>query len=267
MSASVSERGPSGIRIEGVSKTYLSANNDSVQALRPVSLHVTEGEFVSVVGRSGCGKSTLLRMIAGLESITGGRVHVNGIEVKQPLSDVRYVFQDYKASLFAWKSVARNIAFGLRYPQRPNPTPKPQYARRITEYLSEVGLFGVEKRYPGELSGGMQQRVAIARALASEPQYLLLDEPFSAVDALSRAQLQDLLLSIWQEHRLTIVFVTHDIDEAVYLSDRVVVLGADGGGVAGEYPVALARPRHQVETRSAQEYLRLRKSIYEQVTA
>lgn len=255
------------IEIDRASKTYLSVKRERVEALRPVSLDVPEGQFIAVVGRSGCGKSTLLRMIAGIEPVTEGEIRVNGTQVRRPLPEVRYVFQDYKSSLFSWKTVGRNIAFGLKYPRRRSPVPRAAYAGKIRDLLQEVGLSGVEARYPRELSGGMQQRVAIARALASEPEVLLLDEPFSAVDALSRAQLQDLLLAIWREHGLTVVFVTHDIDEAVYLSSRVVVLGASGVGIAGDYKVDLPLARDQVTTRESGEYLRLRKAVFEQVTA
>lgn len=254
------------IQIKNASKTYV-ARKETVRALPPVALDIADGEFVTIVGRSGCGKSTLLRMLAGIEAPTDGNIFIDGVNIRRPKADVRYVFQDYKASLFAWKTVGANISFGLTYPRRDKPVPRAGFDAEVSKHLSEVGLAGIEKRFPRELSGGMQQRVAIARALASQPKTLLLDEPFSAVDALSRSQLQDLLLGIWKEHRLTIVFVTHDIDEAVYMSDRVVVLGPGGKGQIGDHRINLPYHRDQLATRASEEFLAQRKAIYEQVMA
>lgn len=208
----------------------------------------------------------MLRILAGLESASTGNVTIGNETIVQAASSVRYVFQDYKASLFSWKSVGENIGFGLRYPKGGRVRkPRDAFPSLIRKHLDEVGLGDVASRYPGELSGGMQQRVAIARALASNPKIILLDEPFSAVDALSRGQLQDLLLGVWNEHDLTAIFVTHDIDEAIYLSDRIVILGKAGDGVVADYAIDLERPRNQVDTREHPKFLSLRKEILAQV--
>lgn len=262
----VAERGS--IRVSAVSKRYKSARGEDVTGLSPVSLSIDDGAFVSIVGRSGCGKSTLLRLVAGLEVPTGGGVFVEGHPISRPPESVRYLFQNYSESLLPWRTVGGNIQFGLKHSYRSSVLPGRSDIREvIDEKLAEVGLVGIADRYPSELSGGMQQRVAIARALAAEPKILLLDEPFSAVDALSRANLQDLLLRIWRSHALTIVFVTHDIDEALYLSDRVVVLGPDASGLQMDVDVPLPRPRHQIETRRAPAFLELRSSLLERVLA
>jgi NitT/TauT family transport system ATP-binding protein len=252
------------IRVSAVSKRYRSARGEDVTGLSPVSLSIAAGGFVSIVGRSGCGKSTLLRLVAGLEVPTAGSVVVQGRPVSQPPASVRYLFQNYGESLLPWRTVGGNIKFGLRHAYHGSASTGRAV---IDEKLAEVGLAGTADRYPFELSGGMQQRVAIARALASEPKILLLDEPFSAVDALSRANLQDILLRVWRSHALTIVFVTHDIDEALYLSDRVVVLEPDGGGVQNDLDVALPRPRHQIETRRDPAFLEMRSDILKRVLA
>ena len=255
------------VRIRGVGKRYLTTSGETVTGLMPVSLSVEQGSFVSMVGRSGCGKSTLLRLVAGLEQPSSGAVEIDGTPVTAPPDSVRYVFQNYAESLLPWKTVRENIRFGLRhaYALEGREADPRQWDAVIEEKLAEVGLHGISGRYPAELSGGMQQRVAIARALASRPRILLLDEPFSAVDALSRAKLQDLLLHVWRSHGLTILFVTHDIDEALYLSDRVVVLAPQGRGVEEDAPVALSRPRHQIETRAQADYLSLRGEILHRV--
>lgn len=256
------------IQLHKVSKTFQTDHGAAVAALSGIDLSVREGEFVSIVGRSGCGKSTLLRLVAGLDSASSGSIRIADVDTVRPDKRVRYVFQNYADSLFRWKSVGNNIAFGLRHSgarDADRALTGEQVSREIEQRLAEVGLPGIAARYPSELSGGQQQRVAIARALASRPQVLLLDEAFSAVDALSRNQLQDLLLDIWQEHGLTAVFVTHDIEEAIYLADRVIVLGP-GRGILDEIEVDLPRPRHQVNTREHPEFLRLRKLVYQRVT-
>ncbi|WP_174021846.1 ABC transporter ATP-binding protein (plasmid) [Agrobacterium fabrum] len=248
------------IAVSAVSKTYRSARGEAITGLSPVSLTIADGAFVSVVGRSGCGKSTLLRLLAGLESPSSGVATISNDQISRPPASVRYLFQNFSESLLPWKTVGANIRFGLRhaYGSRPGSADFPGL---VEEKLAEVGLAGISERYPAELSGGMQQRVAIARALASNPKVLLLDEPFSAVDALSRATLQDLLLKVWKDHHLTVVFVTHDIEEALYLSDRVIVLAPNGGGVQLDVPVDLPRPRHQIETRSQPAFLDLRREL------
>lgn len=246
-----------------LSKTYVSSRGEAIRGLAPTDLSIAAQSFVALVGRSGCGKSTLLRLIAGLEQPTSGSLSLGGMPLSRPSAAVRCVFQNYSESLFPWKTIRENVRFGLRHASRPGrPTDDGGDWRDLPDsYIAEVGLVGVADRYPNELSGGMQQRVAIARALAAKPEVLLLDEPFSAVDALSRAHLQDLVLRIWREHRLTILFVTHDIEEALYLADRVIVLKEAGGGIQNDVIVPLPRPRHQVSSREAPEYLALRRQV------
>jgi NitT/TauT family transport system ATP-binding protein len=248
------------ISLASISKKYRSARGDEVTGLSPITLSLEDGAFVSVVGRSGCGKSTLLRLLAGLETPTSGHATIGAETIARPPKNVRYLFQNYGESLLPWKTVGGNIRFGLRHSFGEQPADS-DVSVLVESRLEEVGLSGIAERYPAELSGGMQQRVAIARALAANPKVLLLDEPFSAVDALSRATLQDLLLRIWRDHELTIVFVTHDIDEALYLSDRVIVLAPNGGGVQMDVEVALPRPRTQIETRTEPAFLELRREL------
>ena len=250
------------ISIRDASKTYVTVRGDQVQGLSPVSLQVDHEDFVALVGRSGCGKSTLLRLVAGLETPSSGGITVEGAPVDGPPQSVRYVFQNYGESLLPWKTVGENVRFGLRHAyQKHDAATRAEQNALVERYLDEVGLGGTASRYSSELSGGMQQRVAIARALAAQPKVLLLDEPFSAVDALSRATLQDLIIRIWQEHRLTILFVTHDIDEALYLANRVVVLKSGGRGIERDVEVPVSRPRDQVASRENPDYLRLRRDV------
>ncbi len=248
-----------GIVARGLGKEYRSSAGVPVRALAPTDLSIEPGSFTSIVGRSGCGKTTLLRLLAGLETPTAGELRIDGVRTAAPAPGVRYVFQNYGESLLPWLTVGRNVRFGVRHAARPRP--RREQDAIAAQLLREVGLDGTADRYPSELSGGMQQRVAIARALASEPGILLLDEPFSAVDALSRATLQDLVLRLWREHALTVLFVTHDIDEALYLSDRVIVLGGAGAGVRRDVAVPLPRPREQVATRELPEFLALRREV------
>jgi NitT/TauT family transport system ATP-binding protein len=244
----------------GLGKDYTSVAGAVVRALSPIDLEIEARSFTALVGRSGCGKSTLLKLLAGLERPTTGSVFLDGEPVLRPPAKVRYVFQNYSESLFPWKTVGANVEFGLRHAYSRDNTGASS-SELVRRYLAEVGLNGIEERYPSELSGGMQQRVAIARALAARPEVLLLDEPFSAVDALSRAQLQDLTLRLWHDHHLTILFVTHDIDEALYLADRVIVLKEKGGGVQSDIQVGFDRPRHQIATREHAGYLADRRRL------
>ena len=207
----------------------------SRDVLRQIRLQLREGEVVSLVGASGCGKSTLLRLIAGLDRDFDGSVLLDGKPVREPTRDIRFVFQEPR--LFPWLSVARNIAFDLEGDAASD--------ARVAALLEEVGLSGLGDRLPKQLSGGQAQRVAIARGLFVQPRVLLLDEPFSAVDAFTRLRLQDLLLRVVQHHRITVLLVTHDIAEAVRLSDRVLVLEADPGRISAELPVSVAHPRDQ----------------------
>jgi NitT/TauT family transport system ATP-binding protein len=248
---------PPAIRIGEVTKFY-GAGAKRRLVLEPVTLEIEPNAFVSIVGPSGGGKSTLLRMIAGLMTPSGGDVRLDDRTVTGPPSEVVYLFQDYATSIFPWKTVSGNVTFGLRSRRGDR---KGDLAAEIEGYLDVVGLSGFAGHYPWQLSGGMQQRVAIARALAAEPRVLLMDEPFSSVDALTRAKLQDLVLKIWQALGITVVFVTHDIEEAVYLSDRVIVLRANPGGLARDVTVDLPRPRDQIATREDARYLAYRHEL------
>ncbi|GGO16439.1 ABC transporter [Microbispora bryophytorum] len=247
--------------MEDVAKTYRTRRRE-VTALRELSLDIGAGEFVTVVGRSGCGKSTLLRLLSGLLPVSAGEIRVAGQRIDGPPRQARCVFQDYAQSLLPWKTVAGNVRFGLRHAYEPA---EGGHDELVAHYLDLVGLGHAADRYPWELSGGMQQRAAIARALAARPQLLLMDEAFSGVDALSRAKLQDVLLHAWAEEGLTVVFVTHDIDEAVYLADRVVVLHPEGHGLLADVRTGLPRPRGQVVTRELPEFLHHRRELLHMV--
>lgn len=225
--------------------------------LEDVSLRVDGGELVSIVGRSGCGKSTLLRAIAGLVRPTGGQIRLDGTPVDGTPDNLAVVFQDYSRSLLPWLSVRDNVAMPLR--GRGMDT----RARRATavEALEAVGLADAVRQYPWQLSGGMQQRVSIARALAYRPTLLLMDEPFGSVDAQTREELEDLLLTVRAAHPMTILLVTHDIDESVYVGDRVVVLGHTPGRVIGDLTVDLPHQRDQITTRELPEFVHLRGKV------
>ena len=249
---------PPVLRVSRLGKRY---GKRGPAALTDVTFDVGEGELLAIVGPSGCGKTTLIRLLCGLTSPTDGTVLLDGRLVVHPPREVAIVFQDYSRSLFPWLTVIRNVLFPLRRTKRS----KAQKIERAEQVLGEMGLHGVAHKYPWELSGGMQQRVAIARALVSRPELLLLDEPFASVDALTRAELQDVLLRVqgeFERRRVTIVHVTHDIDEAVYLADRVLVLSAAPGRVVGSIEVGLSRPRAQTATRSAPRFLAVRNEIH-----
>lgn len=247
------------LQLENVSKRYRG-----VPVLSDINLTIPEGVIISLLGPSGCGKSTLLKIMAGLSNPCNGSVAFRGEIINQPPFDVLYIFQHYNRSIFRWRTVAENVAFGLNNRMRLS---REQIRLRCEEYIQQVGLKGFEDYYPSQLSGGMQQRVAIARALACEPKVLLMDEPFSAVDALTRNELQDLLLNLWQRLDLTIVFVTHDIDEAVYLSETVVLMDKTPGRVYSVTEVALGHPRDQIRTRADPIFLDLRQRLYNDITA
>jgi len=229
------------VAVDGVSKTY-QGESGPVKALRDVSFDVGRGEFVSIVGPSGSGKSTVFRIIAGLEAATDGEVRVDGAPVTEPGPDRGMVFQD--DALFPWRTVAENVAYGL---EEVGPPAGTSQGERVTYCLDLVGLADKADAYPRELSGGQRQRVGIARALAVDPPILLMDEPFASVDARTKTTLHSELLDIWAETEKTVLFVTHDIEEAVYLSDRVVVLSEGPGTVLDEVPVDLARPRDRTD--------------------
>jgi NitT/TauT family transport system ATP-binding protein len=229
---------------------HLSKSYGDTQAIADVDFTVVEREFVSVVGPSGCGKTTLLKCIAGLLAPTSGDV------VLQEDKVMALVFQEYSRSLMPWLSVRKNVSLPLRHKS------KAERAQLVDEAVEAVGLTRFIDRYPWQLSGGMQQRVAIARALAYQPQILLMDEPFASVDAQTRADLEDLILQVRERYDVTIVFVTHDIDESVYLSDRIVVLSPSPTSVKEILEVDLPRPRDQVETKELPEFARLRAHVY-----
>jgi NitT/TauT family transport system ATP-binding protein len=222
------------LSLKGVEKTFPSRAG-TVHALADINLSLDDGEFVSVVGASGCGKSTLLRIVAGLEPASGGELVLDNAPLVGPGKDRGMVFQQY--TLYPWLSAQDNVEFGLRH------LPKKQRADVARRFLDVVGLVDFARSYPFQLSGGMQQRVAIARALALKPSILLMDEPFGALDAQTRSLMQELLLSIWERDRLSVLFVTHDIDEAIFLADRVCVLATKPGRVRELIDVPLPRPR------------------------
>jgi NitT/TauT family transport system ATP-binding protein len=249
------------LRVKGVRKVFTGRGSATV-ALDRVDLDIERASFVSIVGPSGCGKSTLLQIMAGLLPATAGEVWIDGDVVETPPASVIYVFQQYTRSLFPWKTVERNVAYGLENRER---LPRAAIAARTREYIGLVGLRGFERHYPWQLSGGMQQRVAIARALACRPEMLLMDEPFSSLDALTRVGLQELLLRLWRELRLTVVFVTHDTEEAIYLSTRVVALSRAPAVVAADVAVDLPHPRDQIATRELPSYLEYRHRLLAQL--
>ena len=249
------------LEVENLSKSYRHLRGENTLAIGNVTCRVEAGEFVSFVGPSGCGKTTLLMTIAGLIEPTSGRVIVKGKEVKGPPPNLVLVFQEYNKSLFAWRTILGNVRFGLE--ARGDGSPGAEAKTR--ELIDIVGLKGFERHYPWELSGGMQQRVAIARALAYEPEVLLMDEPFGSLDALTRLELEDTLLRVWAELKTTILFITHDIEEAVYLSDRVWVLSRRPSQIIQELLVEFPRPRNQLATRAEARFMAMRNEIYRQI--
>ena len=225
--------------IDGVSRTFPGVRGGApTQALQPIKLAVADNDFITIVGPSGCGKSTLLRIVAGLDTPTVGRVMLDGAPVSGPGADRGMVFQSY--TLFPWLTARQNICFGLREKNMP----LRQQDEIAAHYIAKVGLAGFEHHYPKMLSGGMQQRTAIARALANDPKILLLDEPFGALDNQTRGLMQELLLGIWETEQKTVLFVTHDIEEAIFMANRVVVMSARPGRLKADVAVDLAHPRH-----------------------
>jgi ABC-type nitrate/sulfonate/bicarbonate transport system ATPase subunit len=243
--AAVSTRSALGLQVEAVTKRFLrpasspAADGEIVRALERVSFDVREGEFLSIVGPSGCGKSTLLRIMAGLVRPDDGRVLVGGKAVTGPGPERAMVFQEY--ALLPWADVESNVAFGLKM----RGVPKVARLERARELIELVGLQGCERALPRQLSGGMRQRVSLARALAVDPQVLLMDEPLGSLDEISRRGMQIELLRIWERDKKTAIFVTHSVDEAVFLSDRIVVMGTRPGRVIDIIEVALPRPRER----------------------
>ncbi len=249
------------LQVERLEKRFTSHGR---AAFTDVSFAVDEGEFVALIGPSGCGKSTLLHIMSGLSAPTSGDVVLGGQRIDRPRAEMMFVFQQYTKSIFPWKTVLENVLLGVKYQSR---APRAAIEKLCLEQLDLVGLSRYPHYYPYQLSGGMQQRVAIARALARRPKILLMDEPFSALDAMMRVELQDLLLTLWADLGLTILFVTHDLDEALYLAQRVILLSASPGTIAQDIAVPLDYPRRQIETRSDARYLALRERLYRGMVA
>ncbi|NLH22475.1 MAG: ABC transporter ATP-binding protein [Methanothrix sp.] len=226
------------LAIRGVCKKFLAEGKEML-TLKDIDLDIEENEFVCFIGPSGCGKTTLLRIIAGLEEASKGTVYLDGMPIGGPGPERGMVFQEY--SLFPWRTVMDNIVFGLEL----RGVPEAERLAQGRQYLKMVGLERFESRYPHELSGGMKQRVAIARALVNHPRALLMDEPFGALDAQTRNTMQSELLRIWQEEKQTVVFVTHSVDEAIYLADRIVIMSARPGRIKDIIDIDLPRPRNR----------------------
>lgn len=244
------------IRIDGVSKTYSSDAGD-ILALDNIDLEIASGEFVSIVGPSGCGKSTLLRCVGGLISPTGGSIHIGDVEIRGPDARIGYVFQ--KAVLLPWRTVENNLLLPFEINGKPGPADR----EAVQQILDMVGLGKYAQHRPNELSGGMQQRVSVARALVMNPSILMMDEPFGALDAQTRESMNEELLRIWREARTTIVFVTHDIGEALFLSDRIIVLSEQPGTIHNIIEVDIPRPRTFVQVESDERFWKMRNTIRE----
>ena len=245
------------LEIRGLGKTY-GTGEKATHAVGDVTFAVEDGEFICVVGPSGCGKTTLLKCIAGLLRPSRGEVDLHGKRVTAPPEEMALVFQEYSRSLMPWTSVRNNVLLPLRHKR----LSRGERRRLVEEAVDAVGLMRFVDHYPWQLSGGMQQRVAIARALAYQPTILLMDEPFASVDAQTRGDLEDLVLRVREQFEITILFVTHDIDESVYLSDRVVVLTHAPTEVKEIVPVELPTPRDQIATKELPEFAHLRAHVY-----
>jgi ABC-type nitrate/sulfonate/bicarbonate transport system ATPase subunit len=247
------------LAIEQVSRTFPArAGGVPTRALEPTNLEVKENDFVTILGPSGCGKSTLLRIVAGLDRPTSGRVMLDAREVTGPGVDRGMVFQSY--TLFPWLTVRENIAFGLRE----RGVGEAERGRIADEFIQRVGLTGFEHHWPKQLSGGMQQRTAIARALANDPKILLLDEPFGALDNQTRVLMQELLLGIWERDQKTVLFVTHDIEEAIFLASRVIVMSARPGRIKADIKIDLPHPR-SYKIKTTPEFVRLKERLVEEI--
>ncbi|GAA3756058.1 ABC transporter ATP-binding protein [Spinactinospora alkalitolerans] len=246
--------------VAGLQKIYRGEGR-SVEAVRDLTFTLGDGELACLVGPSGCGKTTLLKCIAGLMQPTSGAVTLAGSPVTGPPPDMAVVFQEYGRSLFPWLTVRGNVELPLKEKK----LPKDKRGRLVGEALEAVGLADFADSYPWQLSGGMQQRVAIARAIAYEPRVLLMDEPFAAVDAQTRADLEDLIRSLWKRFGMTILFVTHDIDEAVYLGQRVLVLSSSPTVIQDDITVDLSDERDQLVTRGERRFTELRAKVYEEI--
>lgn len=248
------------LSIQGVSRTFTGTHGQSTQALLPIDFEVRENDFVTILGPSGCGKSTLLRIVAGLDFPTSGQVLLDGQPITGAGADRGVVFQSY--TLFPWLTVAQNIRFGLRERGLSESVQR----ERSEYFIAKVGLRGFESHYPKQLSGGMQQRTAIARALANDPKMLLLDEPFGALDNQTRVLMQELLLGIWEAEQKTVLFVTHDIDEAIFMANRVAVFSARPGRVKAEVQVDFPHPRHYT-LKTTPEFMAIKAQLTEEIRA
>jgi NitT/TauT family transport system ATP-binding protein len=241
------------LEIKEVGKTFITKSGETT-ALEKTSFNINDGEFVTILGPSGCGKSTILRIIAGLEEPTSGQVLLDGKEISGPDSDRGMVFQSY--TLYPWLTVKENIAFGLQL----KGISKKEREDVAEHYLQLIGLKGFEQHYPIQLSGGMKQRVAIARALANDPKILLMDEPFGALDAQTRNIMQEVLLKAWEDSKKTVLFITHDIDEAIFLADSVYVMTARPGRLKKKIPITLDRPR-EFSIKGTSEFLTYKEEL------
>jgi NitT/TauT family transport system ATP-binding protein len=244
------------IEVKNINKSFESMTNEDLVVLKDINLHIDDGEFVCFLGPSGCGKTTLLRLIAGLDQPTSGEIVADGEVVEKPSGDRTVIFQQY--SLFPWFTVLQNVVFGLQMTK--NGTKK-EYIEAAERYLDSVGLIDFKDSYPHELSGGMKQRVAIIRSLLNHSPILLMDEPFSALDMQNRHKLQEQLIGVWKRFENTIVFITHDVDEAIFLADKIVILDRNPGRIAKIVEVDMERPRN----RESKEFLELLDSIVEQL--
>jgi NitT/TauT family transport system ATP-binding protein len=254
--ASAAVLSPPLLSVSGVRKVYAgSGGSDPTTAIDDLTFDVGRGEFVVVVGPSGCGKTTILRCLSGLMVPTHGRITFQGREVNGCQPGLGVVFQDYTRSLMPWLTVEANVGFGL------HDIPAAKRRKRVADALEHVGLTEFADRHPWQLSGGMQQRVAIARAISSEPDLLVMDEPFASVDALTRMSLESMVLDLWAEAGWTALLVTHDIDEAIFMADRVLVLSARPSRILESIPITLERPRDQLATRASPQFQEYRRHI------
>jgi NitT/TauT family transport system ATP-binding protein len=243
------------LELKNVSRTFVSEDNQTMEALSDISLSVENEEFICILGPSGCGKTTLLRIIAGLESASSGSITLDGAAITRPSPKMAMIFQEY--SLYPWRTVEENVTLGMEL----RGVKKAERSAAAGKYLDLVGLSGFGKRHPHELSGGMRQRVAVARALAIEPSILLMDEPFGALDAQTRNRMQHELLRIWDKTKKTILFVTHSVDEAVFLADRIVVLTQRPGRIKEIVRIPGPHPRD----RTGEEFGQLRRHLLEMI--
>lgn len=252
------------VSLDRLDVLFKSARGEEVLAVRDFSVEIEPEEFVCIIGPSGCGKSTILNVIAGFVAATGGSARIDGKDITEPPPECGVVFQDY--ALFPWLNVLENAAFGLRM-QRVEKTARRKIAQ---EKIDQVHLAGFEAKYPHELSGGMKQRVGIARILASNPRVMLMDEPFGALDAQTREMMQELLLEVWDQYRATVIFITHDLDEAIFLSDKIVMMSARPGTVKEIFVNPLPRPRN-IDLTTTKDFMELKRvlttSLREEIAA